>query len=42
MTKRIELTNQEKIRMFEEKETYKILRNIGSGHHQTCGDERKK
>ena len=38
MMEGIELPNQDKIRMFEEKETYKY---VGSGHHQTCREERK-
>ena len=41
MTERIELPNEEKIRMFGEKKL-QILGNIGSGHHQTSVDERKK
>ena len=40
-TERMELLNQRKIRTFGEKENLQILRNIGSGHHQTSGDERK-
>ena len=40
-TEGTELLNQESIRIFEEKENYKLLRNIGSGHHQTNRDERK-
>ena len=38
ITKGIELPNQERIIMFEEKETYKYL---GRGHYQISGDERK-
>ena len=41
MTDRIELTNQEKIRTLGEKETYKILGNIGRWHHQLNGHERE-
>ena len=33
MTEGIELPNQEKIKTFGEKETYKYLVNIRSGHH---------
>ena len=40
MTEGIKLTNQEKIRRQGEKETCKLLENIGSSHHQTCGDEK--
>ena len=42
MTKGIELPNQDKIRTLGEKGNLQILGKIGSGHHQTCGDERKK
>ena len=37
----IERPNQEKIRMLGRKGNLQILGNIGSGHHQTRGDERK-
>ena len=33
--------NNEKQKTTNEKETYKYLLNIESGHYQTCGDERK-
>ena len=41
MTEGIELPNQEKNRNIRRKCNLQILGNIGSGHHQTSGDERK-
>ena len=41
-TERIERTNQEKNQNARRKGNLKVFRNIGSGHHQTSGDERKK
>ena len=41
MVKGVELPNQVVIRTLKEKETYKYLRDIGSWHHQTTGNERK-
>ena len=41
MTEGIELLNQEKIRTPNTKGNLQILGNIGSGHHQTCREERK-
>ena len=34
-TEGMEITNRKKIRMFGEKETYKMLGNTGIRHHQT-------
>ena len=42
ITERIELPNQERIRTVGERENYKQSGILGSGHHQTSGDERKK
>ena len=41
-TEGIELSNQEKTQNTQRKGNFQILRNIGHGHHQTRGDERKK
>ena len=41
MTEGIELSNQEKITTFREKENLHVLGNIKSGHHQTNGDKKK-
>ena len=42
MTEGIELINQEKNQNARRKGNLQILGNIGSGHHQTSGEERKK
>ena len=41
MTEGIELLNQEKIKILGEKETYKNLGILGSGHHQTSEDRKR-
>ncbi len=42
ITKETELTNQEKVRTLRRKGNLQVLGYIGSGQHQTSGDERKK
>ena len=41
ITKAIEEPNLERIRTLAEMEFLQILGNIGNGHHQRSGDERK-
>ena len=41
MMEGIEVSNQERIKTLGEKEILHVLETIGSGHHQTNGDERK-
>ena len=42
MMKEIKLPNQEKNQKAWRKGKLEVVGNIGSGHHQTSGDERKK